>query len=210
MAKRRTRLHEKRRRPFREEYERVLIVCEGEKSEVNYFNDLLACYRISTANVKVVHGGSQPQTLVSRAKKLRKDEEHLGEEYDRIYCVFDRDEHPNFAVASIEAKSSGLLLARSWPCFEYWLLLHFGQFQKPFARSGQRSSGHACERELRKHLADYAKGMTGLFGLLQDSLEVAKTNAILVARNAVRTGSDNPLTEVHELVDYLQSLKSRS
>ena len=77
MAKRGPRLHERRRAPSQEEYDRVLIVCEGEKTEVSYFSELLACYRISTANVKVVHGGSQPKTLVQWAKKLRKDEERL-------------------------------------------------------------------------------------------------------------------------------------
>ena len=210
MAKRLPRPREKRRAPSREEYDRVLILCEGEKTEVNYFKELISYYRISTANVEVVHGGSEPRTLVRKAKKLRKNEKHLGEQYDRVYCVFDRDEHPSFEEASSEATSSGLLLARSWPCFEYWLLLHFGPFQQPLARSGPKSSGHARVRELRKHLTGYAKGMTGLFGLLQNSLEVAKRNAILVAQNAEKTGSVNPLTEVHDLVEYLQCLKSRS
>lgn len=210
MAKRKPRPQERRRVPSREEYDRVLIVCEGEKTEVSYFRELRACYRISTANVEVVHGGSDPRTLVRKAKELRKNEKSLGEKYDRVYCVFDLDEHPGFEEASSEATSSGLFLARSWPCFEYWLLLHFRPFQQPFARSGPKSPGHACVRELRKHLTDYAKGMTGLFGLLQNLLEVAKTNAIMVAKNAEETGSVNPLTEVHDLVEYLQSLKSRS
>ena len=52
--------------------------------------------------------------------------------------------------------------------------------------------------------------MTGLFLLLRDSLETAKKNAIIVAQNAEKTGSENPLTEVHDLVEYLQTLKSRS
>ena len=82
--------------------------------------------------------------------------------------------------------------------------------QQPFAKAGPKSAGHACVKELQRHLRDYSKGMKGLFKLLQNLLEIAKRNAILVARNAVRTGSDNTVTEVHELVDYLQSLKSRS
>ena len=108
MAKRRPRLHERRRVPSREEYDRVLIVCEGEKTEVSYSRELLAYYRISTASVEVVHGGSQPTTLVRKAKRSRKDEQRLGEKHDRIYCVFDRDEHPSFTAASSVAKSSGL------------------------------------------------------------------------------------------------------
>ena len=177
---------------------------------MTYFRELLAYYRISTANIEVVYGGSQPKTLVQRAKRLGKDEVRLGEKYDRICCNFDQDEHPKFTAASSEVKCSGLFLARSWPCFEYWLLLHFGPYQQPFARAGRRSPGHACVKEFQRHVIEYSKGMDGLFGLLRDSLETAKKNAIMVAKNAEKAGSVNPLTEVHELVEYLQSLKSRS
>ncbi len=64
-------------RQVEREYDRVPILCEGEQTEVSYFSELLACYRISKANGKVVHGGSQPKTLVQWAKKLRKDKERL-------------------------------------------------------------------------------------------------------------------------------------
>lgn len=34
-------------------YDRVLIVCEGEKTEPNYFNELKDYYKLNSANVEV-------------------------------------------------------------------------------------------------------------------------------------------------------------
>ena len=58
----------------------------------------------------MVHGGSQPKTLVRKAKRLRKDEERLSGKYDRFYCFFSRDEHPSFMSANGEAESNGSFL----------------------------------------------------------------------------------------------------
>ena len=82
----------RRRSPRREPYDRVLIVCEGEKTEPNYFRELCAHYRLSTANIEVTQGeGNDPVSVVRTAKRLQKSETRQGERYDRIYCVFDRD-----------------------------------------------------------------------------------------------------------------------
>ena len=43
----------KRNRAKRAPYERVLIVCEGEKTEPLYFKDLVSYYRLNTANVEI-------------------------------------------------------------------------------------------------------------------------------------------------------------
>ena len=43
--------------PQRESYDRVLIVCEGKKTEPSYFGDLLTHYRLSMANIEIVGSG---------------------------------------------------------------------------------------------------------------------------------------------------------
>lgn len=45
--------------------------------------------------------------------------------HDQIWCVFDRDEHPNFATAVTLAGKRGIKLAISNPCLELWFILHF-------------------------------------------------------------------------------------
>ena len=200
----RSRLH--RRRPTREPYARVLVVCEDAKAEPAYFRELVDRYRLSTANVVVVGSGSDPRYLVKKAKTLRRVESQRGDRYDAVYCVFDRDEHAHFLSASHEAQEGGLLLARSWPCFEFWLVLHFTYHRRPYAQSGNRTAAQNCVRELRQHLSRYNKGLAGVFEDLEDRLETATTNAVRARSDALATGRDNPSTEVHSLVTYLQSL----
>ena len=198
----------KRRRPRREPYDRVLIVCEGEKTEPNYFLELCAHYRLSTANIEVTQGeGNDPVSVVRTAKRLQKMESRQGERYDRVYCVFDRDEWTNYAEANELATKARFHTACSNPAFEYWLLLHFEYTRAPFQRSGGRTAAQNCERALKHQWSEYSKGMRGLFPKLLADLPKAKTNSARALEDARRTGEENPSSEVHELVDYLQKLK---
>ena len=186
----------------------MLIVCEGSKTEPWYFQALVARFRLSTANVVVEASGSDPSRLVRKAKSLRDIERRRGNQYDSVYCVFDRDEHAHFDAASDKARSAKLKLARSWPCFEFWLLLHFVYHRRPYAPSGNKTAAENCVRELRQYLSDYTKGRADVFEVLEGRIETAKSNARLALSDSEATGSWNPSTEVHYLVAYLQALKS--
>ena len=210
MARRPPRNRIARQGPKREQYDRVLIVCEGSRTEPLYFGDIAGRYRLSTANIKVIGSGADPRTVVREARKERDRERRRGEEYDRVYCVFDRDEHATFQEACNEARASGLQLARSWPCFEFWLRLHFGFTRQPYARSGGRSPAQSCVNEVRELLPGYAKAAPGVFADLEDRLEEAKAHAVRALADAEATNEFNPSTEIHALVDYLQSLDSQS
>lgn len=162
---------------------------------------------MSTANVVVEASGLDPSSLVNKAKSLRDDEKRRGDRYDTVYCVFDHDEHEHFNKATFEAHSANLKLARSWPCFEFWLLLHFVYHRRPYVPSGNGTASENCVSELRQYLSDYTKGRTDVFEVLEGRIETAKSNARLALSDAEATGSWNPSTEVHYLVAYLQALK---
>lgn len=206
MASRRPRVP-RRGRGTRDSYDRVLIVTEGQKTEPLYFTELVTHYRLSTANVSVVGSdqGTDPGSVVKTALRERDEEKQQGEYYDRVYCVFDRDSHANFTTASDEAVRKGVFLARSWPCFEYWFLLHFVYTRKPFRESQGRSPCDNCVRDLRTYLPDYDKGSARVFHSLLTRLKRAKAHARIAKEDA--KGEPNPSTEVHELVEYLQKLK---
>lgn len=208
VARRRPRKPSKRRLLKREPYKRVLIVCEGSKTEPLYFSEIRSRYRLSAANVAVVHEGSAPITVVKTALAYQKRERDLGEKYDDVVCVFDRDEHATFDGACALAKAKKLKLVRSWPCFEFWLLLHFGYTRKPYARSGAVSPADECVGDLKEHLPDYEKAQRGLFQDLEDRLKDAKANAQRTIVDGRKTNNPNPSTEIHRLVNYLQHLKA--
>ena len=103
MALRRPRNRPARSGPNREPHDRVLIVCEGKRTEPLYFREIADRYRLSTANIKVIGSGAGPRTVVRADRKER----------DRVYCVFDRDEHATFQTACDEARASRLRLTTS-------------------------------------------------------------------------------------------------
>ena len=195
--------------PVREAYDHILIVCEGTKSEPNYFNRLRHVYRLSNANVKITPAdGTDPMSVVAFA------EQQLAKTgYDRAYCVFDRNGHVNYSRAlqqianSQYGKASRLLAIPSVPCFEIWVLLHFSYSSAPFTAVGNVSACDQVVREVQKYLPGYAKGFSTLFDALESHMDRAVVHAIRLEKHNGRSGSDNPATLMHKLVDYLRKLK---
>ncbi|WP_199720954.1 RloB family protein [Neisseria chenwenguii] len=57
---------ELKRQKDRKSYKRILIVCEGEKTEPNYFIGIRSYYRLHTANIEISGDkcGSDPKSIV--------------------------------------------------------------------------------------------------------------------------------------------------
>nr|WP_197478301.1 RloB family protein [Luteibacter rhizovicinus] len=194
----------------REPYKKVLIVCEGEKTEPSYFKELINHFSLSTANV-VISGdcGSAPINVVRHGKVLY--DASAKDKYDFVYFVFDRDTHPTYgeAVARVSSlKPAGcFVVADSNPSFEYWFRLHFGFSRKPYMASGKNSSGDLVVRDLVSVWPEYCKNMVGTFRHLLPNLSGALKNAEAASKDADNTGQPNPSTKVHQLVRLLQELK---
>jgi hypothetical protein len=201
-----------RRRARRSSYDKVLIVCEGEKTEPNYFNDLIQFHKLNTANVEIDGScGSSPKSVFERAVALSTAEDRKGDPFDRVYCVFDKDSHASYdeTVKRISnCSTKGVFHAAiSVPCFEYWLLLHFRYTTKPYASTGSSSVADEVIKELKEFIPDYAKGDNDIFSSLSSHVDFAKENALRSLQHGDDNHTDNPTTYIHELVDYLQNLK---
>ena len=89
-----------RRKARREPYAKVLVVCEGEKTEPNYFNGLKDHYGLNSANVEVCgECGSDPLSIYRYARQLYREEKDADDPFDRVYCVFDKDTHGTYQQA---------------------------------------------------------------------------------------------------------------
>lgn len=202
MAKLRSIAALRRRPPDQWARHRVLLVCEGECTEPHYFQALRDRLQLNTLFIQGTPG-LDPRRLVEVATNEARREKRHGDSFDSVYCVFDRDAHPKFQEASEVAQSRKIKLARSWPCFEYWLLLHFEFTRAPYVQEGKRSSCDACVRDLLKHLPGYSKGDPTSFDALWPRLGSATTNAKKARQDAENTGEMNPSTEVHVLATHL-------
>ncbi|MCG5494998.1 RloB family protein [Ectothiorhodospira variabilis] len=201
-----------RRAARRDPYAKVLIVCEGEKTEPYYFQGLRSHHDLNTANVEVCgECGSDPGDVLRYAKQRYREEKDAGDAFDKVFCIFDKDAHANYdealnAIAQSQPRET-FIAVNSVPSFEYWLLLHFTYSTRPYSALPGNSAGNQVLSELKAYLPNYEKGADNMFALLLGQLEFAKSNAARSLRAAKEHGTDNPSTRVHELVEFLQSIK---
>ena len=130
MAKRQKKDHRSsdlsRRQGVREIKQSFLIVCEGEKTEPDYFK----AFRMTTATVKAVGQAMNTMTLVSKAISIREADQKRKKVYDQCWVVFDKDDFPakDFNQAIQFAEKNGFRVAYSNQAFEYWFLLHYNLY----------------------------------------------------------------------------------
>jgi hypothetical protein len=200
----------------REAYARILIVCEGSKTEPAYFEGLRTYYQLKTANIEICgkECGSAPDNILQYAQQRFIEERNAGNAFDQVYCVFDKDTHSSYqsTVDAIQRKSpqNTWFAITSVPCFEYWLLLHFYPTSSPYHALPGKSAGQQLLDQLKQCFPSYTKNQSQLFTKLLPQLNFARQNATRQLEAAKAIGSDNPSTYVHTLVDKLQSLKITS
>lgn len=204
----------RRKKAKRSSYDRVLIVCEGEKTEPIYLTDFKDCLRLNSANIEIDGScGSSPISVFDHAKRRYLEENRKANPYDRVFCVFDKDTHGDSYEKALKeirsTKPNGVFKAiPSIPCFEFFLLLHFEYTTKPFIAKGKKSVCDCVVQDLQKYVSKYGKGSFGLFEATHDKLPVALERCKKAIISARKTGTDNPTTKMHELIEYLDSLAS--
>lgn len=101
----------------------VLIVCEGTKTEPNYFDAFAQKQQgIIVYDIEVKGLGRGTKDVVEKAIALKNKNN-----YDRVWAVFDKDEFPakDFNEAIALGDKNGIEVAWSNEAFELWYLYHF-------------------------------------------------------------------------------------
>ena len=152
---------------IREQRKWFLIVCEGEKTEPNYFKSFPVNKEV--IDLEIYGEGQNTKTLVDRAIELKDEGKYNADNNDEVWCVFDRDSFPakNFNVAMTNAQHNGINLAYSNQAFELWYLLHFHYydtaiFRKDYKKMLTKLLGHK-----------YEKNSTKIYEELKDKQEAA-------------------------------------
>ena len=101
-----------------------LIVCEGEKTEPNYFKSFPKKIGKYVYNIEFEGGGISTLKVVEKAIELRNDSK---QKYDRVWAVFDRDSFNanSFNSAILKAKANNIGCAWSNEAFELWFYCIF-------------------------------------------------------------------------------------
>jgi hypothetical protein len=183
----------------------VLIICEDTKSGKRYLEDASLHFRVSVL-VEITHcGKTDPLNIVKEAIKRQG-------KFDHVFCAIDRDTHATFDEAlKLAEMSQKVDIIVSYPCFEFWLLLHFCYNRKPYAAAGKHSAAELLIKDLCTYpdLKNYDKGKDlSIFKLLLERFDEARRIAPKVLTEALASEEMNPSTRLHELLDFLEKLSS--
>jgi hypothetical protein len=178
----------------REVKQRFLIVCEGEKTEPNYFRSFRVPRNVVEVDIQGL--GASPTRLVESAKKLNKQED-----YDQVWCVFDRDSWTaqDFNNAIQCAYREGFKVAYSNEAFELWYVLHFEFLNTGIPRCDYfKKLDFLLQRK-------YKKNSERIYDELFNNQSNAIGNAVKLLNqyNPPSPEKDNPSTTVHLLVQEL-------
>jgi hypothetical protein len=191
---------------------RVLIVAEGQETEINYFDGLKRSYGVRethTVHVKSGKPGSPVETIQVAVREKRNSGRRSREfRYDEVWCVLDVEGSSNrkqLEQAIQLSQENGIKVCLSNPAFEVWFLAHFRKSCQPFHDAEDVLS---MLKPLWKRVleVDYQKNDEQIYRRLADKLPFATSNAQMVFENDHR---DKPLldrnssTEVYKLVEAL-------
>ncbi len=195
-----------RKRGHRKPRRKVIIVCEGKKTEINYFNGLKT--RNSGVEIIATYGKcTDPKSIIKYAEERMKSKWSIDfDEGDGVWCAFDVDQNDDSTLKDTyeHAKTKNIQIALSNPCFEIWFLLHYKQIFSQITRQD-------TEKELKTFIKNYEKNQK-INDILKEKLSHAINNAkklnIIHETNSIPlfTRESNPSTQVFKLIEFIQQL----
>lgn len=202
---RKDRLKSKRQAPAN-----YLIVCEGRKTEPNYFNGLKRKINEKYANkvdvlipnIDVKGTGMNTTSLV---KYTQKTVNHANKVYGQVWVVFDKDDY-NDEQFDLAIDNCNYNVAWSNPNFELWILAHFKKVNRYVSKDDVLQE---LSKEFQKNgLGDYTKNDTNIFDKVtsEGKLHTAIKNCEYMEElnKDGQASKRNPMTRVYKIVEGLK------
>ena len=191
------------KKPKRAKY---ILVMEGGNTEPQYFDELVRRNSKITVDIIPIKNAGAPKTLTEKAIECRNiqtrrsyEKEHGTD--DKVWAIFDRDEHDYIEESFAACRKNDVSIAYSNPCFEVWLILHYQDYDKDEHR---QKTQEACEGIC----PGYEKNKRKIpnLALLIDRIEEAEKRAEVLLARREKDDSPAPFTTVHELTKTMRGL----
>jgi len=214
ILKRHNRVAKKRKQGTKEIRIYFLIVCEGEKTEPNYFKSFKTNVKSFVYTIDTLGEGSNTRDLVKRTIKHRDKSPDI---YDSVWTVFDRDSFSvdNFNGAIQLAESNDIKVGWSNEAFELWYLLHFQFRHTSMSRTDYKK---AIENEVNTRIIaesksrkpkkfEYKKNSEEMYHILakygNQSQAIKWAEQLMQHHTCENYAIHNPCTRIHLLVKEL-------
>lgn len=188
---------------------KILIVCEGTKTEPNYFESFKRLNHGTTVyDIEVKGLGANTTSVVDKAIDLK----NKGN-YDRVWAVFDKDSFSDdkFNGAIIKAEQNDICCAWSNEAFELWYLYHFvnrttGMNRDEYKKAISDAVNKSPNFKAKKNYV-YAKNdvrnfeIMTTFGSMDNAIKFAEAQSKKYTNK--RYATHNPCTMLFKLVRQL-------
>ena len=210
---------------------RILILSEDKKSSCYYFRKYAKEFLPGYVSVCVCGMGMSTKSLVSEVARVEneelgrlRDSGVINPHFDEIWVVFDLDDFKEDDFDNAIYMANGMNrchAAWSNECFEYWYLLHFDKYVSAMKRKTIFDKLETLIPEYQArfpetHYEDL-KGESGIrihedFAMMADAREKAFQRAqeqdVYWSSGTEPPHGRNPATQVHKLIQALQSSRS--
>lgn len=202
---RKDRLKSKRQAPAN-----YLIVCEGKKTEPNYFNGLKRKINEKYGNkvdvlIPNIDVKGIEMNTTSLVKYTQKTVNHANKVYGQVWVVFDKDDYNDEQFDSA-IDNCNYNVAWSNPNFELWLLAHFKKVSRYVSKDDVLQELNKEFQE--KGLGDYTKNDINIFDKVtsEGKLHTAIKNCEYMEElnKDGQASQRNPMTKVYKIVDELK------
>ncbi|XDD50937.1 RloB family protein [Leptospira sp. WS92.C1] len=182
----------------------IIIACEGQKTEKQYFNsEIFHSSRLQVIVLETKDGYSAPKHILERLREYKNS--HKLEASDQLWLMIDVDRWPNEQISEVcsEAlKMKNTSLAVSNPCFEIWLYLHFETLK-------QTVNSQDIEILLRSKMGgSYNKSNLAIEHFKDSINEAVRRSKELDKNTASARWPENPGTHVYKVVEEIQKIIS--
>ncbi len=194
---------------------RILIVCEGEKTEPNYFKSFDQMQHGSMVyDIECEGGKINTLQVVEKAIALRDRAIAAGTPYDSVWAVFDKDDFPEhtFNAAIDKAKQQAIGCAWSNEAFELWYVFHFvnrvtamrrEEYKKAISKYVNDSPTYTRKTKyVYQKNASQSRAIMTTHGNEEQAIRYAKNQA--ESFDNTRYATHNPCTTVYKLVLQLR------
>lgn len=196
---------------------RILIVCEGEKTEPGYFKtlkdllevkfrDLVDLKKVNLKELIEIDGsGKNTKSLVRHTLRLKAQ---ASIPFGHVWCVFDKDSFTNeqFNSAIINAEKEDIEVAWSNEAIELWFLLHFEYISTGITRYQYIDKLNYIFKSIG--LGKYEKNMDGIYNILKEYgfQDFAIGNVKRLLKDGFNYADMKPATTVYKLIELLEGL----
>jgi hypothetical protein len=191
--------------------DKILIVCEGKKTEPNYFKYYQVKYygkfqsfgSINKDSFVIKGDANNTKQVVEEGIKQNN---RIGP-FDKVFSIFDKDDFPtdHFNGAIGKAFSNNIVPIWTNEAFELWYLLHFCYVNSAISRDQYISKlSEKLNTKYEKNNADIRSQIKDNGGTLERAIKNSVKLNELYSNQKYHL--HNPCTQVHELVLYLEGL----